>query len=243
MSGIHDEHRERLDRKVREHGLEMLEPHEQLEHLLYAVIPRGDTNEIAHRLLERFITISGVLNADVEELVKIKGVGRRTAMFLTTMPSMLGIVERSVKYEEPPRLFELDEIFDYASTYLRGRLMEAAYLFSLNSAFKLLAVSKVSEGTQNEMYIQPKKVVKQAIMDNAMLALIVHNHPCGNPNPSFEDIALSRTLNDALEAVDIRLVDSVIISGNEIYSIKEKGYLRKLKDKNSFDTEYEITGI
>lgn len=242
MSNEHNRHRERLDRKVREHGLEMLEPHEQLEYLLFAVIPRGDTNMLSHRLLERFITISGVINADVEELMSIEGVGRRTAMFLTSMPSLLGIVERSIRISEPPRLFEIEEIVEYASTYFHGKIVEAAYLFSLNSSFRLLAVSKLSEGSQNETYIHPVKAVKQAIRDNATVALVIHNHPCGNPNPSFEDIALSRILDDAFAAVDIKFADSVIISGGQSYSIRGNGYLKKIKKKNGVE-EYEIQDI
>ena len=68
---IHDGHRMRLDKKVIEKGFEMLEPHEQLEHLLFAVIPRGDTNTIAHDLLNRFGTVASVLNADPEQLMSV----------------------------------------------------------------------------------------------------------------------------------------------------------------------------
>ncbi|MDO4744039.1 MAG: DNA repair protein RadC, partial [Clostridia bacterium] len=147
---LHDKHRQRLDKKVKEYGLEMLEPHEQLEHLLFAVIPRGDTNELAHRLLKRFVTVRGVLNADPEELQEIKGVGSRAAMFLTSLPALLGIVERNMKNELPPRMRTTKEIVDYVKTYFYGRLTEASYIFSLNSSHRLLSVSRISEGIAGE---------------------------------------------------------------------------------------------
>ena len=131
---VHSGHRSRLDKKVMEKGLEMLEPHEQLEHILFAVIPRGDTNALAHRLLERFMTVAGVLNADVEELMLIEGVGRRTAMFLTDLPQLLGIVERSVWADAPPKLRESEEVAEFVKTYFYGKLTEEIYVISLNSS-------------------------------------------------------------------------------------------------------------
>jgi len=121
---LHQKHRERLDKKVNEYGMEMLEPHEQLEYLLFAVIPRGDTNALAHRLLDRFITVGGVINASIDELMTIDGVGKSTARFLTSMPQLLGIVERSITVAEPPVLSDPEKIADFAKTYFYGTPFE-----------------------------------------------------------------------------------------------------------------------
>ncbi len=222
---LHDKHRQRLDKKVSEYGLEMLEAHEQLEHILFAVIPRGDTNKIAHRLLDRFVTVGAVLNADPKELEKVKGVGARTAMFLTTLPSLLGIVERSIKNSKTPELFNRESIAKFARTYFYGRLNEAVYIFSLNSSYKLLAVSKVSEGIAGAAYVFPAQLLKQAIKDNASAVIVAHNHPGGKVNPSFNDIELSRKLVDSFKAVDIEFRDSIIVSGDRYFSMYENGYL------------------
>ncbi len=238
--GIHDKHRERLDKKVARDGLEFLEPHEQLEYILFSVIPRKNVNELAHELLKRFGSLSGVFNADVEQLTEFKDIGERTAKFLKILPSLLGITERNLKYNQPPRLFTEKEIKDYASTFFYGKMLEEAYLFSLNSSFRLRCVSRISKGGETHTYIHPKQVVKQAIYDNAAVALVVHNHPCGSAAPSFEDISLSRQLNDAFAAVDIKFLDSVIISGEECYSIRQNGYLKKVKTQKDLESEYEI---
>jgi len=225
---VHGGHRMRLDKKVIEKGLEMLEPHEQLEHLLFAVIPRGDTNALAHRLLDKFVTVAGVINADVEELMTIDGVGKRTAMFLTSLPQLLGIVERSISVEAPPKLETTEDVATFVRSYFYGKLTEEIYVMSLNSSFRLLAVSKLSEGAPNEAYIYPSLAVKQAIRDNASVVIIAHNHPCGLVNPSKDDITLSAKLHGAFKSVDIQFKDSVIIAGSEYYSIAEGYDLERL---------------
>ena len=222
---LHDKHRQRLDKKVCEYGLDTLEPHEQLEHLLFAVIPRGDTNKIAHRLLDRYITLSGVINADPEELETIDGVGHRTAMFLTTLPSLLGIVERCAKFDRSPELFSTPNIMNFAKTFFYGRLTEAVYMFSLNSAYKILAIHKVSEGIAGEVHAFPTRLVKQALRDNASAVLVAHNHPGGEVKPSQGDITLSIKMLYAFEAVDIEMRDSIVIADNRYFSMRENGYL------------------
>ncbi len=233
---LHDKHRQRVDKKVCEYGLDSLEPHEQLEYLLFAVIPRGDTNKTAHRLLDKYVTVSAVLNADPEELEKIQGVGHRTAMFLTSLPSLLGIVERGIEFDKPPELFNFKSIADFTKTYFYGKLNEAVYLFSLNSAYRLLAAHKVSEGIAGEVYAFPSRLVKQAIRDNASNVLIVHNHPNGIINPSNGDMKLSHRIYDAFKAVDIELHDSVVVSGNRYFSMRENGYFDH-RPKESDDEE------
>ncbi|MBQ7097656.1 MAG: RadC family protein [Clostridia bacterium] len=216
---VHDGHRKRLDKKVLEQSYEMLEAHEQLEHLLFAVIPRGDTNAIAHRLLRRFITVGAVLHADVEELMKIEGVGQRTAMFLTNLPKLLGIVERSMAKENAPKLDSYEKITDFAKSYFYGKLIEEVYVISLDASCKLLAISKVSKGVQGEAGVSPAVVVRQALNDNASQTVVVHNHPCGVLSPSGADVNLSAMLKDTFASIGIDMIDSLIVSGGECYSI------------------------
>ncbi len=216
---VHDKHRERLDKKVMEHGLELLEPHEQLEYLLYAVIPRGDTNKLAHNILERFKTISGAINASVDELLTVEGVGRSTARFLTSLPELLGIVERSILTDKPLKLDGYEKLANFVKTFFYGKLTESAYMLSMNSSFRLLSITRISEGVQGETAVYVPKVVRQALNDRASTVVIVHNHPCGLVNPSVADMELSKKLQKCFEMVDIDFFDSLIVSGNDVYSI------------------------
>ncbi len=225
---LHDKHRERLDKKVKAFDFEMLEAHEQLEHILFAVIPRGDTNGTAHRLLERFGTISAVLNAPEVELVKVEGVGPRTAKFLNDLPILLGIVERSLKTSPPPKLSNAKEIYEFAKSYFYGKLTESAYILSMNSSYRLIGVSKISDGISGEVFVFPSRVARQALLDGASAIAIVHNHPCGTLNPSFNDIEITRKIKEACKALEIDFVDSVIISSEGYFSIRQKGYIDEL---------------
>ena len=229
---LHDKHRERMDRKVCENGLEDLEPHEQLEYILYAVIPRGNTNEIAHNLLDRYKTVAAVLSADPKELQEVDGVGRRCSMFLTTLPSVLRIVDNSLKSEVGMKFDTIEKIVEHATTLFYGKIDEEAYLFCLSPANELRSCKRISKGAQDEMYLHPTQVVRRAIRDNAYSAILVHNHPCGEANPSSVDVTLSRDLARAFDAVEIIFADSVIIAGDKHFSMREKGYLDNLYEKN-----------
>lgn len=222
---MHERHRERLDKKVKKFGLEMLEVHEQLEYILFSVIPRGDTNAIAHRLIDRFGTLCAVLNAEEHMLTSVEGVGPRTAKFLNSLPALLGIVERSAKEHPLPRLCTTEEIVNFAKTYFYGALREAAYILCLNSSYKLTAVNKISDGIKGETYIFPSKVAKLALLENASIVAVVHNHPCGNLNPSHSDIILTRRMAAACQAVEVEFSDSIIIHGDKYFSLRERGYL------------------
>ena len=220
-------HRERLDKKVSEYGLESLEPHEQLEYLLFAVIPRGDTNELAHNILNRFQTISGAINASMDELMSIEGVGRSTARFLTSLPALLGIVERSILVDKPLKLNGYERLANFVKTFFYGKLTESAYMLSMNSSFRLLSITRISEGVQGETAVYVPKVVRQALNDRASTVVIVHNHPCGLVNPSVADIELSEKLQKCFNMVDIEFFDSLIVSGNDVYSITLKENIGK----------------
>ena len=220
-------HRERLDKRVIEQDFEVLKEHEQLEHLLFAVIPRGDTNKIAHRLLEEYGSIVGVFNANPEELMKIEGVGRRTAMFLTSLPHLLGIVEHSITNHKPTIIKSTHDKVKFAKTYFYGKMVENAYIVSLSADYQFKRITRLSRGVgkENEAVLFVTDVVKQALCDGASIVFVVHNHPLGDVRPSASDIEITRKLYYAFEGLEIDFDDSIIISGNEYFSMKDKGYI------------------
>lgn len=227
---LHVNHRKRLDRKVAEFGLEMLEPHEQLEWLLFSVLPWGDTNEIAHRLLDRFVTIAGVLNADPDELKEITGIGQRAALFLTQLPAMLGIVERSM-LDSPVCFREKNEREKFIKSFFHGKLTESAYMFCLNSSYRLLGVKRLNDGGTGEITINPLVIAKTAMRDCASSVVVAHNHPCGSLNPSVNDIHVTRVLMGIFDTLGIEFFDCVVVAGDGIYSLKQKGYMSKGKNE------------
>ncbi len=218
---IHGGHRKRIDKKARIMGLEFLEEHEQLEKLLFAVIPRGNTNELAIRLINEFGSIAGVLSADVEKLQSIEGVGHRTAEFLHDMMPLLGIVERCVQKGagEKTILDSMDKRGEYAKSYFYGKLVENLYMVCLNSYMQIISVDKISEGTSTAASVSLQIVAKRAILNDAYAVMLMHNHPGGKLEPSMADITLTRDIKETLSVLGVRLVDHIIVACGKWISI------------------------
>ncbi len=222
----HAGHRKRLDEKSNLLGFEFLEEHEQLEKLLFAVIPRGNTNVIAHRLLDTFGSLYRVLTADVKELIAIPEVGNRTAQFLHDLFPLLSCVERSMLKEfsmEYPDISTTEAMGTYAKTLFYGKLREAFYLVSVNKKLQAYRFDKISEGSNDETPVYLQEVVKLALNTKAYAVMIAHNHPSGNLHPSHEDLQITRELYQALHVVGIPLLDHIIVGGGDYLSLKELG--------------------
>ncbi len=220
----HTGHRKRLDDKSNRMGFEFLEEHEQLEKLLYAVIPQGNTNPLAHRLIEQCGSLYGVLTADIEELMQVEGVGGRTAQFLHDLFPLLGCVERCMLREqgkERPVLRTTEQMGNYGKTLFYGKLNEAFYMVSLNKRFEVFRVDKLSEGNGDETPVYIREAVKQVLRTKASYVMIAHNHPSGNLHPSRADIDTTCALCRGLEAIGVSLLDHIIVGGGDYISMKE----------------------
>lgn len=227
-SDVHRGHRSRLDEKSRIMGLEFLEEHEQLEKLLFAVIPRGNTNDIAHALLEEFGSIYRVLTADIKQLKSVEGVGTRTAEFIHDLLPLLGIVKRSIQGDgDNPLLDTVEKMGEYAKTLFYGKLVESLYMISLNSAMRVIRLDKISEGTATNASVSLHKIAKSAILNEAYAVILTHNHPGGRTEPSITDLTLTREVQEALSKLDVILADHIIVARGGWHSIntgKSIGY-------------------
>ncbi len=224
MAGEHSGHRKRLDEKAKLLGFDMLEEHEQLEKLLFSIIPQGNTNPLAHQLLEHCGSLYGVLTADPVELTKIPGVGHRTAQFLHDLLPLLGCVERCMLRENEkqfPFLGTVEERGAFAKSLFYGKLTECCYLVSLNKKKQAYRYDMVSEGGENETPVYIKELVKLALRTNADSVMMVHNHPSGKLIPSRSDIEATRKLSQSMDAVGIELIDHIIVSCGEYISLKQ----------------------
>lgn len=225
---LHENHRKRLDAKAERIGFDFLELHEQLEEILYVTIPRGDTNGIAHALLDKFGTLRGVLTAEVSELEKVKGVGRRTAVFLSQLNSIAGLIVRN-QTDEKVALDTSEKIGKFISSYYIGKEIETSYMFNLDSNRRVKSVIKISEGVSDETYIYPQTVAKNAVRYGANMVIISHNHPGGTMEPSPQDIEITKSVEYALASVGVSLLDSVIVADGECFSLRENGFFYKLR--------------
>ncbi len=223
---VHDGHRQRLKKRFLEQSLDSFTPIQALEILLFYCIPRQDTNELAHRLLDHFGSFSQVLEADVEELVKVNGIGENTATFLKLVQAAGRYydVDR-VRMEEKP-LLTTEDCGAYLQAFFRGRCNEMVVLLCLDAKCKVLSCRVVGEGGLNSTAVPTRRVIEMALAAKAASVILAHNHPSGIALPSSEDIITTRRLATALGAVDVVLSDHLIIADNDYISMVQSGCYR-----------------
>ena len=215
---MHEGHRQRLKKRFLEEGLDGFTDVQALELLLFYGIPRVDTNPIAHALLDRFGSLSQVLEASPEELMKVPGVGENAALLLTLIPQMgrLYMVDRTSAAQVLPTL---ESCAQYLVPRFFGRKTEAVFLLCLDAKCKLLCCKEVGRGGTNSTGISIRKVVETAMGVNASTVVLAHNHPSGLAVPSAEDIQTTRQIAQALGAVEIALADHIVVADEDYVSI------------------------
>ncbi len=222
---MHEGHRGRLKNRFLKQDLDGFEPINALELLLFYAVPRRDTNELAHLLLERFGGISAVFDAPFEELVKVEGVGDNAATLLKLIPSLCRYYQVNGEAAEV-YLTTTEKAGKYILPYFLGMNNEVVYLLALDAKNKLLKVTKIFEGTLTAAQMSIRKIVETAILHNAAKVILAHNHPGGIALPSREDLKTTLDVGKALSMLDIRLLDHVIVADNDFVSLADSGFFQ-----------------
>ncbi len=222
--GVHDGHRERMRKRFSENGLSGFADHEVLELLLYYALPRGDVNPLAHALTDRFGSLSGVLTAPVELLREVDGVGERTALLLRLV-SQVGQRVRLASLEEGLALTTRKQVGDYLLELFSQERNETVYQLCLDGKGKLLASRRLGSGSASAVTLDVRNVVQNAILYSASSVILAHNHPSGVALPSQEDQTATRRAREALAAIDVRLVDHIIVADHDFISFSDSGFL------------------
>jgi DNA repair protein RadC len=137
-NNLHIGHRERLRKRFLEEGLDIFEDHQILELLLFHVIPRGDTNPIAHRLIKRFGSLSAVLEADPKDVAAVEGIGDKAAAFLTMIPQMTRRYFHDRVLRDRPKLNTSDAVTEYLIPLMAGRSEEVFYVLCLDTQCRVV---------------------------------------------------------------------------------------------------------
>lgn len=217
---MHEGHRHRLRERFRREGLENFEPHEVLELLLFYARARGDVNPLAHALLDTFGSLRGVLEAPVEQLMAVSGVGEETATLISAMVPMFRRYEMCL-CEERKRLRNCGEVKTYCKALLTGLRKERFYVLSVSTQMRLVGQRIVAEGSLSEVAAYPRLVVETALNHNAYGVILCHNHPGGDVRPSVGDVDVTRNLEMVLSRLGIVLIDHIIVSDGQVYSMTE----------------------
>lgn len=226
MENLHEGHRKRMKERFMKSGLDDFAPHNVLELLLFYSIPRGDTNPVAHRLIEAFGSLSGVFDATPEELMKVSGVGESTAILISMVPQM------ARKYLEDKAdavnvVGGCGDIGAYLLPKFVGRTNEALMMVSIDNKNKVISCSVVAEGTVDSAKVSRRKVMEEAMKVKATRVILAHNHPRGVAVPSAEDVAMTREIGRLFAQVGIELVDHIIIADDDYVSMAASGFTIK----------------
>lgn len=222
---LHGGHRARLRSRFLEEGLDGFEDHQVLELLLFQAIPRLDTNPVAHRLIQRFGSLSAVLEADPKDLASVEGVGSNAAAFLSMIPQVTRRYFMDRVRHSRKTLNTSEAAKEYLVPLMAGRPEEVFYVICLDSQLRVLYPSLISEGTVKDALVHPRRVVEEAVRHKAASVILAHNHPAGSVRPSSHDHKLTRHLVQALGAINVQVVDHIIVAGEHTYSFQREGTL------------------
>lgn len=211
QQNLHAGHRKRMMERFLREGTNGFAEHEILEIYLFNVLPRTDTNKLAHRLIDHFGSFAAVCDAPMASLLQVEGVGERTAAYLKMLPSVVRTYCMS-QVKSFRVVNSTEEAGALLMPYFIGRTNEELLMLSLDSAGKVLGITPISEGDLDHASVDIRKLVETVIMYRATKVVLAHNHPRSVALPSQEDIACTRRIVRALELINVTVLDHLIFS-------------------------------
>ncbi len=218
MDQMHKKHRQRMKQRFKKFGLDSFQDHEALELLLFYGLPYKNTNEMAHELLNKFGSFSGVFGASREELMSISGIGDHAATLIEFIPQLfrrysMDLMSEQTKYDNRELLSE------YVVNHFIGQTREHVQLFLFDSAMRRIDSIMLCEGGLNEVSVNSEAVAEHVFANRAASFVIAHNHPSGNVEPTFDDLCITRSIWHSLAALNREMVEHYIVAGSECLPI------------------------
>lgn len=220
---LHEGHRKKVRERYLSEGSDSFNEHQLLELLLYGTIPRKDTNEIAHRMLNAYGSLPALCDADPKDICNTCKVGENTAISVSLVSSIAKRYTK-LKWDEKTLLNSPGNAGAYARTLFVDKQYECFYLICVNSQNRLNHPALVQNGTLNEVPVYTRLIVELALRHKAHSVILAHNHPGGSLTPSQEDINITNTVISALDTININVNDHIIVAGNKYISLKEQNY-------------------
>ena len=218
-------HRARLRQRFRKTGFEGFQDYEALELLLTYAVPRRDVKPLAKRLIKRFGSLQGVLDAPFEDLLKEDGLTENSATYIKALKDCSALYLRGRSRQEGDIIASTGALLDYCRVKLAGLRDEQFMAVFLNASNEVIADEVMQEGTVNQSVVYPRKVMERALYHGATALIFVHNHPSGACRPSKDDKLITDELVRVAKGLQITVHDHLIVCRDGYYSFRERGQL------------------
>lgn len=215
---IHKGHREKVKQRYYETGLNSMPDHNILELLLFFGIPQKDTNPIAHTLIEKFGSFSGVLEAGRTDLLSVKGMTESAACLLTLF---LPVYKRYINdlHKKRRKFSDAKEIADYLRPHYLDTNNERVYALCLDSQDRLIACRVVSDGDIDSSTFDIRKLASIVLEVKSKKVVLSHNHPNGSLVPSQGDALATKAAQELLRLLKVQLTDHIIVTDKSYFSM------------------------
>ena len=223
---VHAGHRARLKAKFMEHGLESFTDIEALELLLFYAIPRADTNELAHALLNEFHGFRGVMEADVNTLRRVPGVGDNAATLLRLVTELNSRYQRSAA----ARGTQIRSSTDAGAILVpqfQYRNEECSVLLCMDNGAHVIGIHLLAEGTPSAVGLAAREIADIVLRDKAARVILAHNHVSGIALPSAADVDATAKLYRMLKMIGVQLDDHLVVCDGDFVSMRDSGHFAR----------------
>jgi len=218
------EHRTRLRQRFLAQGINSLQDYEIIELFLTFVVPQKDVKPVAKKAIEKFGTVKGVFDADESEIRKIPFF-KDKALALRQFIKEIALLYQKQQAEQVPVSVSKAELIHYCKNKLGFEKNEEFWLISLDSKQAIIKENLISKGLTDKTTVYPRQVLETALNNGAHSILLLHNHPNGNPKPSEQDIAITKSIDIPSRILNISVYDHLIVAGTEYFSFRENKLL------------------
>ena len=225
-------HRQRLKDKFLASGLKGFHDYEVIELLLTLGTPRKDCKDIAKAAMKIFGSFQNVLEASAEELCQVKGIGPKNLIGIKLVKA---VADRYMikKVENKNPLNNSKDLYEYLYHSMRDKKREYFRVIYLNAKNCVVTSETLFKGTLTASSVYPREVVRAALKHQAAALIFAHNHPSGDPQPSSDDVAVTRQLVFACRVMGIIVHEHLVIGNNRYFSFADHGYI------NQFNGEFD----
>ncbi len=217
-------HRDRLRGRFLDNGPDALQDYELLELVLFLAIPQKDVKPLAKDLITRFGGLTEIMNAPIEELVKVEGIKEKTALALKSITALSHRATKTALMNKPV-LNSWTRLMDYCMSTMAHEQKEHFRILFLNKKNEMIADEIQNSGTVDHTPAYPREIMKRALELSATALILVHNHPSGDPKPSQADVDTTNQIIRAGEPFTIVIHDHIIVSRGGYSSFKSLGLI------------------